>query len=600
MSENDHTSVQGDGEPAEGCYVVCIDYGTTYTGVGWILTGREAVDPSAIRVVRNWGPGAIGPKVPSLFTYSMNTGQKWGYGVGDNAYVIRWTKLELEQPSRLDALNALKNMVREASHLRFGQNGGPLTQIPRHLTRTSEDILTDYLTEVANCVRKDIESETDDQALAQMQFPMDFVITHPAIWDDQARNITFRAVNKAFRQVIPEIKIRPGAIRLATEPEACAQYTRHAAQLAGYIESGQLRAGECFLVVDAGGGTVDLVSYRIDQVSPEFRVTRITDPSCGAYGATIVDRFFLHRFLPLKLSPADYQTLLEMGGPLEQHGQGAHTVLRRGEQLLLREFEKIKRSFKGPPPPGVRDSYHVLDLPPEIGTQNDASRGIQDGQMFISTQDLQEMFRVSVEGITSLVQMQLYQVDRIGLRVRTIFLSGGFSENEYLFRRVNDLARAWDFTLLKGDDGRLGGQRGEGRHGDASWTAVAKGGVLLGLGIGCQIPAPVYECPYHIGVVVAERFTEYDYPGASRYEDTFDGSSRTRDHIEWLVEKGDLIDPSRPTTKEFKMVKKLTEGGARTGRVIIIYSTMDKGPGFSANYRSSNDGECSRASLTLS
>ena len=46
---------------------------------------------------------------------------------------------------------------------------------------------------------------------------------------------------------------RPGNLMLATEPEACAHYTMRVAQdqgMTGFIK------GECFVVVDAGGGTV--------------------------------------------------------------------------------------------------------------------------------------------------------------------------------------------------------------------------------------------------------------------------------------------------------------------------------------------------------
>ena len=32
-------------------------------------------------------------------------------------------------------------------------------------------------------------------------------------------------------------------------------------------------------MVDAGGGTVDAVSYIVEQVTPSFRIRRITEPS---------------------------------------------------------------------------------------------------------------------------------------------------------------------------------------------------------------------------------------------------------------------------------------------------------------------------------
>lgn len=46
------------------------------------------------------------------------------------------------------------------------------------------------------------------------------------------------------------------------------------------------------------------------------------------------------------------------------------------------------------------------------------------------------MFKWSVDGTLRLIKAQIGQLGLQGERCRTILLSGGFSENEYLFRRV--------------------------------------------------------------------------------------------------------------------------------------------------------------------
>jgi len=189
--------------------------------------------------------------VPSKFTYSANQGEKWGYGIGDNAYVIQRTKLELEHPKRELALDRLRRTLLEAQLLDFGTQNVLRSQLPRHLIKTSSDVVTDYLTNVARWVRRDIESKKD-KALPT-QFPIDFVITHPAVWDKRAKNITFRSVNTAFGKIFPEAARKPSYIRLATESEACAQYTMRDLEVGAVNE---LVQGECFIMVDAGGGTV--------------------------------------------------------------------------------------------------------------------------------------------------------------------------------------------------------------------------------------------------------------------------------------------------------------------------------------------------------
>jgi hypothetical protein len=162
-------------------------------------------------------------KVPSVYTYSGNSGTPWGYGIGHDAYQIRFSKLDLPEPKLADALMALERTLREAEHLNITDDMIQNHQLPRHLTKSPVDVITDYLTEVAKCVWSDIVEGSDEINLSV--WPVDFVITHPAEWDQRAMNLTFQAVTKAFERKFHPSRVKLGSIRLATEPEACAQYT---------------------------------------------------------------------------------------------------------------------------------------------------------------------------------------------------------------------------------------------------------------------------------------------------------------------------------------------------------------------------------------
>ncbi|KAK4460502.1 chaperone protein DnaK [Cladorrhinum samala] len=549
-------------------YIICVDYGTTFTGAAWILT-RPRTKPTIndIQVVRNWVHGAdIKPKVPSEYTYSANSGQKWGFNIGHTAYIIKWTKLRLQVPSRLGALKAMRNALEEADKL---EPGGPGRQrgraeIPRHLIRTSAEIATDYLKEVIHQVRLDIEREKNVKTLEQ--FPIDVVITRPGKWDQRGRNLTFRAVMSAFDAVFRDIAVIPGQIRLATEPEACAQYTLQAARAADAVTTHQLRVGECFIVVDAGGGTVDLVSYRIDQLEPEFKFTRIGSVSSETYGATLIDRRFLYEFLPERLGPVHHERLLSLGGLRDRHGSSSHNVLKMGEQQLLEEFQRRKFAFAGGPCPDM-----VVGLPKTLSIPDSADGRIRQGQLLISWQDMEAMFSDCVAGIRDMIEKQLLQIDRArrrqeSLTVRNIFLSGGFSDNEYLFKCVKELANGNHAELIRAKD---------------AWTAVAQGGVLLGLGLECSVPPPVAACPYNLGVQVSTKFAPYHHSAQQRYKDFLDGMERAQDHIQWFALKGDLIEPDEPTHKTVDLVRKFSPRGSKTGRVTIIVSTADDPQHFS-------------------
>lgn len=155
-------------------FFICVDYGTTYTGVAWILTDGQVPTREHIKVVDRWGNNNQ-VKVPSLYTYSASNGERWGFDIGDDAFVIRWSKLELGRRSPLEALSMLERTIEKAGNLDLGPHG----MFPGHLMRGTTDVITDYLRKVAYCVRLHIEKNAGEVALKE--FPIDLIVTHPAV-----------------------------------------------------------------------------------------------------------------------------------------------------------------------------------------------------------------------------------------------------------------------------------------------------------------------------------------------------------------------------------------------------------------------------------
>ncbi|KAK4169554.1 hypothetical protein QBC43DRAFT_375362 [Cladorrhinum sp. PSN259] len=554
--------------------IICVDYGTTFTGVAWILTDPPKQPTAAdIKIVQNWTQGGVTEnqyKVPSEYTYSRNTGARWGFNIADSAYILKWTKLQLEVPSRASALRSMKRLLQEADKLDIDPgNGEAEKSIPGHITRTASEIVTEYLEEVMKQVQQDVERAFNGDRIAFEQLleqvPIDLIITHPAKWDSRGKNITFRAVNSAFNQAFAELNFLRGCVRLATEPEACAQYTLQVARAKALQASQanvrtradgmkhpwhQLSIGECVIIVDAGGGTVDAVAYLIQALTPEFKIDRITDPETRPWGATLVDSYFLDTFLPQRLGHGNYRKLLSMGQERDFHGSGGHTVHKIGEQYVLKKFQALKHEFSGEPCDEM-----VLGLPEELKFRDNPSRGIRRGQLLISCQDMEEMFRGCIKGIEDLIDRQLRVISEKRRKVRTIFLSGGFSQNGYLLKRVQ--SSAGDYQVIQAENPSI---------------AVAGGGVLLGLGLECKIPPLAVECPYSLGVKASTDFAPYDHAEAQEYRDVLDGKMRARNHIDWFAFKGDLIEHDSAETKTVNLIRKFVQDGSRVGRVIIVCS----------------------------
>lgn len=103
--------------------------------------------------------------------------------------------------------------------------------------------------------------------------PIEYILTVPAVWSDRAKNSTFECARKAGMS----------SISCISEPEAAAVYTLSA------IQPNILRLGDNFVVCDAGGGTVDLITYKVTKLAP-LVVEESVVGSGGLCGSTYLNR----------------------------------------------------------------------------------------------------------------------------------------------------------------------------------------------------------------------------------------------------------------------------------------------------------------------
>lgn len=111
--------------------------------------------------------------------------------------------------------------------------------------------------------------------------PIDFVVTVPAIWSDLAKDKTRDACMRALSS-FGEGKV----VQLVSEPEAAAIYS-----LDG-ISTHTLKKDDTFVVVDAGGGTVDLISYTISKLEPSLELIEAAPGTGGLCGSSYLNRAF--------------------------------------------------------------------------------------------------------------------------------------------------------------------------------------------------------------------------------------------------------------------------------------------------------------------
>ena len=150
------------------------------------------------------------------------------------------------------------------------------------LAKAPTTIATDFINAIFKHATAKIESKYPEGYFQLLK--KQYVVTVPAVWSDKAQDATLRVgpavllhkLDIAFGLDSPRrsFKLTVGIqqqaarnaglapVKLVKEPEAAALFTLH------HMGDKGLQVGDAFVVCDAGGGTVDLISYEIKSLKP--------------------------------------------------------------------------------------------------------------------------------------------------------------------------------------------------------------------------------------------------------------------------------------------------------------------------------------------
>jgi molecular chaperone DnaK (HSP70) len=191
--------------------IVGIDYGTTYSGLSFALTG--ATD---FRDINTWTkyPGASShsaehyEKAPTRIAFKWENdgmeGDAWGYQVEPGMKTYTWTKLLLDQ------LAVQSEFDDPDLYLANGEN---IMKLPEG--KCASWVVTEYLKKLKAMFDDAVPLHSVAQTINDL--PMDFWITVPASWTEKARLLTIKAAKDAgfgTRDI--------DTVSLISEPEAAA------------------------------------------------------------------------------------------------------------------------------------------------------------------------------------------------------------------------------------------------------------------------------------------------------------------------------------------------------------------------------------------
>jgi hypothetical protein len=232
--------------------LIALDFGTTFSGVAWAQTSRVShlalwktlrclkYQQADIQTPIVQWPDANGSslegqtseKVPSQIYYE-NGECVWGFAIPDEKSRYQWFKLDLD-PS---------HKHRDASLLAIDYPD-PKALLPSSSMEMDAVILTrDYLTEIRKHTDKILRRKLGKSVVETT--PIRYTITVPAIWSDAAKVQTRACATAAGMGQ---------DIGIVSEPEAAVIYALDS------LDPHSLEVGDHFILCDAGGGTVDLIS----------------------------------------------------------------------------------------------------------------------------------------------------------------------------------------------------------------------------------------------------------------------------------------------------------------------------------------------------
>ncbi|MEU6310879.1 Hsp70 family protein [Streptomyces sp. NPDC047014] len=379
--------------------VAAIDFGTHGSGFAWAVlpAGAEMPDQRQIDYPDQWddAPLTYPKNLSALFLDPEGNDRDWGYAARRAG--------SAGEPGRLE--HGFKMWLSPEGAEGTQGPGGGLVGTPEQAV----PLIAAYLRRLRGAALDRIVGG------GFLESDIRWCLTVPAIWEPEQRNLMREAARLAGFPADDRDRLI-----LVTEPEAATVYCAQDGA-AGIGGLGSLAT----LVVDCGGGTVDIAAYRC---TADGALEQLRRPSGGKLGSNYINRRFQVQVLAPRLGQAAFKALEAAPAQLLE---------------LMDDFERMKTHFRG-------DSDSPVSIPislkasriidPHGGTERLAAeqQGVDD-HVVIEPDVMRGLFQGTTEPLVKLVDTQIRElladpaVAGEGLRV---ILVGGFAQSHYVQTRL--------------------------------------------------------------------------------------------------------------------------------------------------------------------
>jgi molecular chaperone DnaK (HSP70) len=483
---------------AEHRVVAAIDFGTHGTGFAWAAVSRENTALAIRRV--NYFDSWEGQDLPfqknrsALLLDPQQSLKAWGHAAVRQAESLpAHSDLTLYQNFKMDLQANL---------------GTPLT-LEDERGAHGRDAPDTYRL-VVLCLRQAFRQALEViTAGPYVESDIRWCVTVPAIWDGYTRDLMRKA---AVAAGLPD---DPERLLLAREPTAAALYC---------VAKGErllTTAGTRFMVVDAGGGTIDITSY---QVKGDGRLDELGLPTGAKSGSEYLNREFTDQVLAEHFGPDFFRLLVS------EHRQMLYP--------LLAAWERVKRSFSTASTDGLSVPLHAplykLLLRDVASRHTGADFPDPPTEVVIGRAEVSALFDRIIGPTLATVDEQLR-----GMRAASgitggevVVLVGGFAESPYLRQQLRSFLIQRDVRLLVPE---------------LPSTAVVTGAVHFAYD---NSPFLTWRAPFTCGVDIALPFRDGVDPQADRFVND-DGNVFCTNRFDPFIRCREPVETGRAITRQY-------------------------------------------------
>ncbi|KAF5320698.1 hypothetical protein D9619_002170 [Psilocybe cf. subviscida] len=371
--------------------VLAFDVGTTFSGISYCI-----LDPGVIPEIRgvNRFPAQedVGGdcKIPTIIYYD---GQGAVRAVGAEAL-----DPALEQEDDFDDWTKAEWFK---LHLRPQRKSGAhvaedIPALPRG--KSAVQVFADFLRYLYQCARIYIEEShaSGVELWKGLQPHTEFVLTHPNGWEGGQQGLMRKAAVMAG--LVDDSDSGHQKLSFVTEGEASLHFC-----IQSGLTSEAIKNGKGIVIVDAGGGTVDISSYKQTSALTQS-YQEIAAPQCHFKGSIFVTSS-ARKFLENALRGSRF------------FGDVPHITECFDKSTKLRFRNAV-------------DNQYI-----KFGTlkDKDPKLNIRSGQLRLLGSDVASFFEPSVSAIVGAIEEQ---IQASSTEISSIFLVGGFAASEWLFAQL--------------------------------------------------------------------------------------------------------------------------------------------------------------------